>query len=83
MEKNVNYKPRFLDEQKNLNIELSTLENLRCPDCGNQTFQKIFILKKIDAEKSPTGKDGLIPLEVLGCNKCGAVPKEVGGKLLG
>lgn len=81
MEKNKNFKPRFLDEQKHLNIDLKSLDNFHCPKCSNQTFERLVILKKIGAEKSPTGKDMLIPLEVLGCANCNTVPPEIGGKL--
>ena len=56
--------------------------NLRCPNCNNQTFQALFIAKKISAITSPTGKEAVAPMQIFACTNCGAVPKEFGAALL-
>jgi len=65
-----------------LNVDINTLENFRCPNCNNQVFQPLFVAKKISALQSPTGKDGVAPMQIFACTNCGAVPKEFGGALL-
>ena len=65
-----------------LNVDVNTLGNFRCPNCNNQVFQALFIAKKVSALQSPTGKDGVAPMQIFACTNCGAVPKEFGGALL-
>lgn len=39
-------------------------------DCGCNNFKEVLRVKKISALLSPTGREALIPYEVLVCNKC-------------
>ena len=65
-----------------LNLDVNTLSNFRCPHCQNQVFQPLFIAKKVSGLQSPTGKDGVAPMQIFACTNCGAVPAEFGGNLL-
>ena len=47
-------------------------------ECGGTTFKELLRVKKISALISPTGREALIPYEVLVCNKC---EKEIDLKL--
>jgi hypothetical protein len=47
-------------------------------ECGSDTFKELLKVKKISALLSPTGREALIPYEVLVCNKC---EKEIDLKL--
>jgi hypothetical protein len=47
-------------------------------ECGSTTFKELLKVKKISALLSPTGREALIPYEVLVCNKC---EKEIDLKL--
>lgn len=47
-------------------------------ECGSSTFKEVLRVKKISALLSPTGRESLIPYEVLVCNKC---EKEIDLKL--
>ena len=65
-----------------LNIDISSLTNVRCPNCKNQVFQPLFIVKRVSALQSPSGKEGVAPMQIFACTSCGAVPKEFGGTLI-
>jgi DNA-directed RNA polymerase subunit RPC12/RpoP len=39
-------------------------------ECGSKIFKELLKVKKISALLSPTGREALIPYEVLICNKC-------------
>ena len=38
-----------------------------------QFFHKAFVLKKISALVSPSGQEGLVPVQVFSCGNCGQV----------
>jgi len=68
--------------QQQLNVNPTELKTLVCPSCGNQTFQQLYVIKKLSALQNPTGKEGLIPFNIFACSACGAVPSELGGLIL-
>lgn len=65
-----------------LNVDLSTLKNYRCSNCNNQVFQQLFIAKKVTALQSPSGKEGVVPMQIFACVNCGDTPLEFGGNLI-
>ena len=69
-------------QQQQLNIDLATLKNIRCLNCNNQVFQPLFIIKKLSALQSPSGKGGSAPIQIFACTNCGAVPIDFGGNLI-
>jgi len=56
-----------------LNIDLSNVDNVTCNECKGDHFSPTFLLKKISALMSPTGKETLIPIQVFKCDKCGHI----------
>jgi hypothetical protein len=62
-----------------VNITPEMMKNFKTVtcECGGMVLETAIILKKISAIISPTGKEGLYPLEVLVCKKCGKVPSEI------
>jgi len=56
----------------NMNIDPSSLENITCEaaSCDNQTFSPTFVIKKISALVSPTGKETLAPIQIFKCDVC-------------
>jgi hypothetical protein len=50
-------------------------KTLTC-DCGGMLFQNGAVFKKLSALISPSGKEEMVPLDVLVCTKCGKVPTE-------
>ena len=50
-------------------------KTLTC-DCGGMLFQEGMIFKKLSQFISPSGKDEILPVTVVICQKCGKVPNE-------
>ena len=58
---------------QNINIDLSTVDNIACDECENETFEPVFIIKHISALMSPTGQETMVPVQLFKCSKCGHV----------
>ena len=56
--------------KQNINVDLSSADNITCDACGNVTFVPAFVLKNISALMSPTGKETLVPVQLFKCSKC-------------
>ena len=75
MGKEIKMNPENSNAQ-NININPNDLEDVVCNKCECQTFEQIFLFKKISAVLSPTGKQTLIPLQTYRCTKCGNMNDE-------
>ena len=53
-----------------IQIDISQVDNVKCDACENTRFTPVFIIKKISALMSPSGKETLAPLQVFKCDKC-------------
>jgi len=78
MAKEINLNPT---QQQNININPKDLEDMLCSKCKCQTFEPVFLFKKLSAVLSPAGKDTIIPMQVYKCSDCshideGFLPKE-------
>lgn len=60
-------------EQPKLNVDVAQLPWAEC-ECGNKLFVPGMMFKRMSQLISPTGKEELIPVEVLVCTKCNKVP---------
>lgn len=63
--------------QTQVNIDIGTLDNVQCEKCNNILFQPVFVMKRVSALVSPTGQEGVIPIQVFACANCGTVNKEM------
>ena len=43
-------------------------------DCGGMIFTEKLFFKKLSLIVSPTGKEEMVPMPILVCEKCGKVP---------
>lgn len=57
-------------------VKLSQTEPIICEECGNQVFIPGTLLRKVSRFISMTDQDGLIPIQVFACSKCGHVNKD-------
>jgi hypothetical protein len=62
--------------QQQQNFDLSGAESVTCDKCNNGLFETAFLVKKITAALSPTGQEGIIPIPVFLCKKCGHINEE-------
>ena len=48
------------------------LETMKCRDeaCGHNIFSKAFVMKRLSPLQDPNGQGGLIPIEMMICDKC-------------
>jgi len=62
-----------MSEQTNINLDASNLPTMRCAHCGNFTFTASYVIKKISALISPSGKETIAPIQVFTCTACAAI----------
>jgi len=58
-------------------VDISKADTIKCEYCGNYLFIKSTVLKRLSALVSPTGEEGIIPIEIYSCGNCGRVPKDM------
>lgn len=63
-------------QQQNVRVNLADAEDIVCEECGSKVFTMVFLLKKISALLSPTGKEENVPVQTIACHKCGHVNKQ-------
>ena len=56
-------------------LDLSKAETIICKECDNRLFISSFVIKKISAIVSPSGKESIIPIQVYSCGSCGEIPE--------
>ncbi len=63
-----------------MNIDIESAEDVICPYCelhlqenepSSNIFIQAFMVKKIPALQSPTGKEALVPIPIFICQTCG------------
>ncbi len=58
-------------------VDLAQAENIQCDKCTNYLFITSYVLKKISALMSPTGQEGIVPVQVYSCGNCDHVPSSM------
>lgn len=58
------------------NVDIKSMPDVECSECGNKSFTQSFLLKKVSALLSESGKPGYYPIQVFSCTKCGHVNDE-------
>jgi len=54
-----------------LNIDLSQTTEILCDDCGHNTFQQTYYIRKVSAVLA--GQESVLPISVFECTRCGHV----------
>ena len=62
--------------EQNINVDLSTAQDIVCTACGNYSFEQVVLMTKISALVSPNGREGIVPIPVFACNACGFINQE-------
>ena len=62
--------------QKGLNVDPSTLKDIKCENCGCQFFRQVNAFKRVSALVSPTGKEQIVPVPTFRCDDCGFINEE-------
>ena len=53
-----------------INLNIDEIDNLKCPACEGTEFDIIYILKKVPAMLSPSGKEIIGPVAYFRCLSC-------------
>ena len=56
-----------------LNVSLDKTLPITCDECGNETFTEAVILREVSRFLTGQMQDGLVPIPVFACTKCGHV----------
>ena len=67
----MNMKPQKPLPQQQVQVDLKDADTMKCQSCGNSTFIQGYVIKKISAIVSPTGKEVIAPIQVFNCGNCG------------
>ena len=65
-----------------MNLDVTKLQNVTCPECDGIFFEELQMFKEVPAMQSPNGQASMLPIPVVVCNNCGTVhpkftPKEL------
>ena len=71
-----NRPPMSAPQPQQINIDLSKATDITCDNCGNMTFEDVFMMKHLSAILSPTGKAGNVPIPTFACVSCGYVNED-------
>jgi hypothetical protein len=52
-------------------------EGVVCENCGGEVFQPAFMIRKVSALVSPTGKATMLPVQLFSCIACNHVNKDM------
>jgi hypothetical protein len=55
------------------NIDINTIPWLSCK-CGSVFFESTVMVKKVSQLISPTGREEIVPVDMIICRSCGKVP---------
>ena len=67
----MNMKPQKPLPQQQVQVDLKDADTMKCQACGNSIFIQGYVIKKISAIVSPTGKEDIAPIQVFNCGNCG------------
>ena len=65
-----------------MRINLADLSDIKCDSCGDVRFEPVYLMKRLSALLSPTGKEEIIPIgppvapPVFACYSCGHINLE-------
>jgi len=57
--------------KKQVQVDLKDAETMECEKCNNKIFIQGYVIKKMSAILSPTGKEVIAPIQVFNCGSCG------------
>ena len=57
-----------------LKVNLNDIPWIKCEE-GNMMWESTMLFKKLSSLVSPSGKEELLPAEIIVCKKCGKVPQ--------
>ena len=62
-------------------MNAAQLPTMRCIACNNFTFNSSFVIKRVSALISPSGKETMAPIQIFTCVACGTLLPSPGDNL--
>ncbi len=62
-----------MDKNNNLKIQLNQTEAIKCEECGSETFNQVFLLRKVPKLLVGSSTDAIQPIAAFECSKCGTI----------
>jgi uncharacterized Zn finger protein len=59
-----------------LHVSLDKTTAMTCDECGHEVFQEGMMLRKVSKFLTGNPQDGLVPIPVFMCTKCGHINQE-------
>ena len=66
--------------QQQIKVNLEELERIKCEDCEGEHFDLVWVIHKVPAMLSRTGKVSLFPVAFFRCVDCAKVTKIIHSK---
>ena len=57
--------------KQQVQVDLKDADTMKCQKWENSIFIQGYVIKKISAIVSPTGKEVIAPIQVFNCGNCG------------
>ena len=57
--------------KQQVQVDLKDADTMKCQKCENSIFIQGYVIKRISAILSPTGKEVIAPIQVFNCGNCG------------
>ena len=57
--------------KQQVQVDLKDAYTMKCQKCENSIFIQGYVIKRISAIVSPTGKEVIAPIQVFNCGNCG------------
>ena len=58
-------------------IDITDADDVGCKECNGVYFTQLVRIKKVSAIMSPTGQDVVFPVQIVKCDRCGAIDESV------
>ena len=64
-------KPIPQPKKQQVEVDIKNGTTMKCEKCDNPIFIQGYVIKKMSALLSPTGKEVIAPVQVFNCGNCG------------
>lgn len=60
-----------------MNVSYDQTDSIKCEKCEGEVFIPAFLLRKVSALVSPTGKDTVLPVQLFACANCNHINEDM------
>ena len=60
-----------------MNVSYDQTDPIQCEKCEGEVFVPAFLLRKVSALVSPTGKETVLPIQLFACANCNHINEDM------